>query len=65
MLNENGCIFIQIWLKYIPRSLIDIRSGDGLVLERWQAFTWTNDDIFFNAIRYGVTQPQCKDLIVS
>ena len=47
-LNENDRIPIQISVKFVPRSPIDkkgsIGSGNGLVPNRQQAITRTNDD---------------------
>ena len=48
--DENYWIVIQILLKFADKGqnsnwqLDSIGSGDGLVPNRWQAFTWTNAD---------------------
>ena len=42
---KNMCILIQISLKFVLQCLIDkIGSANRLVLTKWQANTWTNDD---------------------
>ena len=42
-------ILIEIWLKFVPDDAIDNKKysfvwGNGLVPNRQQAITWTNDD---------------------
>ena len=39
--NENHCILIRFAPKIAPDS---IGSADGLVMNKWQIMTWTNDD---------------------
>ena len=43
-LNENDGIWIQISLKFVPRSPIDKKPALVQVMNRRQAITWDNDD---------------------
>ena len=49
-LTENVCIWIDESIKFVPEGPIDnwqgiiIGLGNGLVPDRHQAITWTNDD---------------------
>ena len=46
---ENVWIFIKISLKFAPKGpvyIVNIGLGNGLVSNRHQAITWTNDDPF-------------------
>ena len=63
-INEKFCISIRILLKFGPRGLIDIVSGNGLVPNRRQTITWTNTDPivwFHNNFSPSGDQPEhCK-----
>ena len=44
LLTENVCISTQVYSLKLNCPKIVIGSGNGLVMNRWQSITWTNDD---------------------
>ena len=44
ILEQIAFILMQILKKFVSEGPVDIGSGNGLVLKRQQAITWTNVD---------------------